>query len=316
MDLSKIRTLLITKWDLANPEFAQTISCHGSDNVFFRSDGKQYIFRIIFSSPDAIHNGSQIYEYLHEQCIPTSLPLKMNDGEYVLAAPEYLPREAGYSVHHFVEGEEELDTSRYDLYLEDMTKWLARFHSALHRLNPSDLNLKGSVPNKPSLGFSDILLENIPDDDLVHEMLERWNHWNDHLDCNSLTYGFIHGDLGPGANFLLKDNKVTAIIDLINTRYGYYLEDLGTFLMYSNLYKEENREQFNLFRDLYLQYSPMNTDEFDHWPYMLLWRFLIQALYFSYRLNTGYTQGEDETGNNKGFDDAIAMLQYWKEQFL
>ena len=63
-----------------------------------------------------------------------------------------------------------------------------------------------------------------------------------------------------------------------------------------------------------MQTAPIEEQEFELFEFFVLWRFLIQALYFGWRLETGYTQGvESDEENKNGFNYALEVLDYFKE---
>ena len=124
-----------------------------------------------------------------------------------------------------------------------------------------------------------------------YPMYDFYNKWKENINFEELTAGLTHGDPGPGCNILLKDNTVSGIIDLINVQFNYYLADIGTFVMYGRLYLKENKDLLDRFIQFYLPNSPIDEKEIELLPFFILRRFLIQALYFGWRIRIGYTQG-------------------------
>jgi len=229
-------------------------------------------------------------------------------------------REAGYSIHTFIEGDDEIDKTKLGSYIDSLGLEMGKFHTALHEFDLSKLDLRKrqiSDYQSTGIGFHSHLEDSIPDHPLVQEMYQFWLNWRDTLDLTIFTSGIVHGDIGPGCNIMIDNQEVTGFIDLIGVGGGLYMTDIASFAMYGGfLFIEERTEWFDIFKKNYLQTGPISSEEFEMLPFFILWRFLIQALYIGWRKRTDYTQGNTEDEDNQsGMNDAIAMLQFWKDQY-
>ena len=305
-------------------DFGDVISNFGSDNIIFSSENEKYVFRIIYSHPDKIHNSSQVYEQLREEGLPVPFPIKTDSDEYVVDAyDEEREDMIGYSIHSYVKGIEDIDGYKLENIIEELATIFGRLHTTLHNMEPEKFDLQGITPQEMKeasqnieVGFSSVFVKDPPSHPLVQEMLKLWRHWRSTIDFSKYTAGLIHGDMGPGANMLLTNGKVTGLVDFIEVGFGYYIQDVGSFALYAELYRKERQEIYKRFKQAYLQTAPIGEEEFELFEFFVLWRFLLQALYFGWRLDTGYTQGvKSDEGNKKGFDDALQYLGYFKEVY-
>lgn len=307
--------------------FGREIANHGSDNIIFSvEDGSNYIFRLVFFNSWRMFVGSQFYEYLYNKGIPTALPVKTDDGAYFIDAGDAYPdRDAAYTVHTYIEGEEGIDKTKLGDIIEELAMWLGKLHRSLMDLDLSTFDLGEVDANDLEKEYEAVsfkfdpsspMSETIPDHPLVQEMYKIWNKWGEQLDETNLTKGLVHGDIGPGCNIMVKSRKVSGIIDLFGLNYGYYMEDVGSFVMYGGLLRAERLAWLEQFKQVYLHYAPISHEEMDLLPFFVLRRYLVQALYFGWRIRVGYEQGNtEEEDNDKGFQDALDMLNFWKSDF-
>jgi len=131
----------------------------------------------------------------------------------------------------------------------------------------------------------------------------------DELFKSNLTKGIIHHDLKPG-DFFTEQNKFTGILDLNGAGYSYLINELGTWVMYTSLYKPENTIHLKNFIKSYLEHSKIPIEELKFIPLLLKSRTFVQFFYFAYRCFNNITQGlgEGET-NMQGFEDGISLVE-------
>lgn len=289
-----------------------------SSNFVVETDRGKFLFRFLFNTPEKITRGAILLQLFVDIGISTPLPVLNRQGKYFSSIDET----TCIFVQTFIEGSEDLTKPEYVSMIEEYGKAMGRFHRLsstieISKIKPMDLAIEISH----ELSYIDMVAEItkgflvLPDSEYIRSQHKAWlskyKEITKLMKQNKLhlTKCLIHGDAGPGTNILSKNGIITGFIDLMGARNGFVLYDIGSFMMYGGLYAERNGELFKRFITSYLAENPIR-EELKYIGFFLKARFLLQVLFFTYRILIGYTQGVDnEDDNQTGYNDGVEMLE-------
>jgi Ser/Thr protein kinase RdoA (MazF antagonist) len=300
-------------------------SGHESDNVKFSTSEGDYVLKLHFYPQlDSIRDKMHLHELLHEAGVKIPIPIKTRDKDFVAI----YDKENLLVVHTFISGkpiqrEDEKTMFRW-------MKWFGKQFGIYHKKS-KDIPLekiKQKVKNEEIGSISpppgdwvldrykerDTILPEHEKNEKIIESFEQFVKIVDEIDMSKFTAGLTHGDIFPG-NFFKENGELKGILDF-GGGYDYLASDLGTWVMYTSLYKPENRDHFKDFIKPYLKHSEIPVEELKLVPLLLKSRSYLQYFYFAFRIHNNITQGlEDEEleeapkHNWKGFTDGIYLVE-------
>jgi Ser/Thr protein kinase RdoA (MazF antagonist) len=300
-------------------------SGHESDNVKFSTPEGDFVLKLHFYPQlDGIRDKMNTHDLLHEAGVKVPIPINTRKKDFVAK----YDKENLLVVHTFISGE--------PIYREDektMFSWMKWFGKQFGIFHKKSKNIplekiKQRVKNKDMDSISpppgdwvldrykernSILPEHEKNEKILKDFVQFLKIVRE-LDMSSFTAGLTHGDIFPG-NFFKKNEELTGILDF-GASYECLVSDLGTWVMYTSLYKPENRDYLKNFIKPYLKYSEIPIEELKIVPLLLKSRAYLQYFYFAFRIHNNITQGLEEEElkdaskhNWKGFTDGIYLVE-------
>lgn len=121
----------------------------------------------------------------------------------------------------------------------------------------------------------------------------------------SLTFGWLHCDPSPAA-FRIADDGTPGLTDWTGAEVGPLLYDVATYVSHVG-----RRDDAQAFLDAYVASGGVGREELDaHLDTMLLYRWAVQAAFWSFRILTA-----DPTGKERSAED-VAGLEHAHEELL
>ncbi len=278
-----------------------------STNYHIQTSKGEFVLRIIHDKKEDIEFGMLVHDYLSNHGIKTPKPIYSKNGTFT-----HLYENQFYIFQTYVPG-----TSIYepleaiDPLLPFFGQELGRIHSVLIKMNEDFGEKQLKCKGESFSWLQEMGGKFMPDNEYVKSQYSLWQEQIRNVEETSLSMGIIHGDVGP-KDFFFKNNEFTGIMDFNATQYGYFLSDVVSMMMYSDLIYPNRTEQFTIFIKNYLKTAPVDKKELRHLKILLSARWFIQIFYHQYRFVEQITQGMEEQDyeeNLNGVKDGIDFLK-------
>ena len=209
-------------------------SGHQSDNYLITTSKGKFVIKVFYESKInsvSLESIMYVHEYLTSHGIKTTCPVRNKSGNLSM---KY--KGVTIALQTFLEGKSHISrpTSRlFALY----GKELGMVDNALRNLKLKSIKKFDGGPVKfvskieSKHRLTDLYLSN--QFLLLKKEFSR-------IPVKNLTKSIIHGDSGPG-NFIVKNGKITGIIDFGALRIDYMICDVAFFLSRANLYSIKDK---------------------------------------------------------------------------
>ncbi len=295
-------------------------SGHESDNIKVTTERGDYVIKYFPQEPEHLREVIILQDLLFSKGVKLPQPIKTITDDFVV---EYSPTET-IAIQSFVSGEaivfRDKDPEKMFSLMSWFGKCLGEFHYLSKSINESEIRQRipredffdqtsGMQWVKEQYEKAETQLPQHEKNKTILKEFEIYLKEIDELFSSDMTLGIIHTDLKPG-DFFAENNELTGILDFNGAHYSYIINELGTWVMYSSLYKPKNKTNFQTFIKFYLEHSKIPMQELIFIPMLLKGRAFVQFFYFAYRIHNNITQGlgEGET-NLKGFEDGINLVE-------
>lgn len=281
-----------------------------SNNIMVKIGERKLVLRKVYLPKEVIHNGAGVYNYLYEVGLNVPAILQTNKGEYSVGSDE-----GQYVLQTFIEGEERITGELFIKNLGGFAQLFGLLHRTLYESEKKRWKSAGKYFMDHTLLINRIKEVDstwlaIPDIQYVRDQHSQWVDELKEIPLKKLTKGVIHGNIGPNANILHINGKISGFTNFFEARYGYYLFDLATFMMYGQLFHKDNAELTKHFLLSYLDTGPIRRKEIKYLRFFLRMRFLLQVMFFAKRTELGHLQGvESKKENLQGLEDGIKFLK-------
>ncbi len=294
-------------------------SGHESDNVKISTTKGDFVLKYFPRESGGIIETLILQDLLISKEVKLPKPIKTTDGNLVV---EYSPTET-ITVQSFIPGQAIVfRDNRVKMYslMPWFGKHLGEFHFRSNSIQESEIRksitredffdlTSGLDWVKEQYNKADTQIPSHEKNQMVLKEFEIYLEEMEEIFSSNLTKGIIHSDLKPG-DFFAENNELTGILDFNGAFYSYLINELGTWTMYTSLYKLENKVHFQNFIKPYLEHSKIPIGELKFIPILLKGRSFIQYFYFAYRSYNNITQGLDEGETNmQGFEDGIRLVE-------
>ncbi|WP_196886847.1 phosphotransferase [Aureivirga sp. CE67] len=222
-----------------------------SHNYLISEENQKYVFRVYFKdwrTREEIEEEIKLLNYLHQNGISVSFPLKDTDGNYIqeVEAPEGKRFAVlfSYADGDFVRNPDEKDCFEFGKTIAKMHQLLE--NQSLKRINYNAESLIGWAYEKSKEMFS----EEISSMQYFKRAKEKVEIAFDKADKTQLKKGVVHLDLWY--QNMKKDNGKFTFFDFDNCGNGFLFLDLSYALML--LFKNEpNKELFVILREAFYE---------------------------------------------------------------
>jgi Ser/Thr protein kinase RdoA (MazF antagonist) len=313
--------IINSKYDLGEKITISSLeSGHESDNFKISTEQGDYVLKYFPRESKGIIESFILQDLLFSQGVKLAKPIKTKSGDFVV---EYSSTET-LAVQSFVNGSaivfRDVDPEKMFTLMSWFGQHLGEFHylsksikesKIRERIKREDFYDRSSGLNwiKEQYNNSNTLLPEHSKNEFVLKEFEKYLKEMGEIFNSSLALGIIHSDLKPG-DFFVENDKLTGILDFNGAFYSYLMSELGTWVMYTSLYKPENKTYFQNFIKPYLDYSKTPVEELKYLPVFFKGRGFVQFFYFAYRICNDITQGLDEGESNfDGFEDGIKLVE-------
>ena len=295
-------------------------SGHQSDNVRISTDRGEYVVKYLPQDSDSLKETLILQDILFSHGVKLPKPVKTITGDLLVE----LSQNETIVVQSFIPGEAIADRFKNPEKMFSLMPWfgkhLGEFHYKSKSINELEIRQRitreefydstlGNQWVKEQYSKSDMILPPHEKNERILSEFEIYLKEINEVYKNNLTKGIIHTDIKPG-DFFAKNEKLTGILDFNGAYYSYIMNELGTWVMYTSLYKEENKSYFQDFIEAYLEVSEIPLEELKFLSTFLKSRFFVQYFYFAFRIHNDITRGLDEGETNMdGFKDAIRFVE-------
>jgi amicoumacin kinase len=216
----------LTKQDfeevLENYDVGKLISCKRiftAANLIYKIDTRRgkFVLKIYLNSPqDSIKNQIELMDFLNDKGIV--VPKNLNT---LRKEPLLLWKGNKITIQEFIEGQKKQYVNK------ELAKDMGKKYGALNKSLSKYKTNSRKIENKNINQFNLLKWKTIslPDIDIKEESKKVINEIKK-LNERKLSRTLIHGDLGEG-NFLVKDNKISAILDFDNINRNYLVCELA-----------------------------------------------------------------------------------------
>lgn len=265
--------------------FKQIRSGHQSDNYLITTSNGKFVIKVFYESkvnPNSFLDVMRVSEYLALHKIKTTRPIRTKSGSLTL---DYKRKTIGLQT--FLEGKSHI--------AKPSNKLFGLYGSELGKADNVLRNLKLESIKKfeggPVKFVSKIESKHRLTDPYLCSQFALLKKEFSEIPVKSLTKSIIHGDSGPG-NFIVKDDKITGIIDFGAVRMDYMLSEVSFFLSRAHIYGIKDRLKYLAFIKEYVKASKIRKDEI-RWLRTFVKAAIFCDLIFSYVANnkeklTGY----------------------------
>ncbi len=250
--------IVLNNYDIGGfKNFKKIRSGHQSDNYLITTSKGKFVVKVFYESEVDSNSLSDIlfvHEYLAKHGIKTTRPLRTKLGNLYT---EYKDRTI--ALQTFLEGESHTHRPTkhlFSLYGEELGK-------ADYVLRSLKLKSLTKFEGGPMKFISKIESKHPLTDKYLGSQFALLKEEFNNIPVKDLTISVIHGDSGPG-NFIVKDNKITGIIDFGAVRIDYMLAEIAFFLARADLYTMKDKSNYLTFIKSYIESSHINK-------YELLW---------------------------------------------
>ena len=241
-----------------------------SNTSFVVEDQKnKYVLRVYAQdskTSDEIIFEIDFQDYLREHGIPIPLIYKNTLGEE-LSIVEIDGKQWQCILMQFVEGKSVTVHPSSELISE-----LAQLQAKIHILGVEFAKTKDKT-TKVLSDLQDSIAEKLTDIPVktkeVLDFIERAKKYRYHLDEN-LPYGYNHLDIDFDGNVLVKDHKVSAIVDFDDLKYSPAVVCLGYSLW--NILDDEGVNSMKYYLSEYRKIRPLNSLEMEALPHVIFFR--------------------------------------------
>ncbi|NHJ49358.1 MAG: phosphotransferase [Asgard group archaeon] len=295
-------------------------SGHESDNVKITSEKGDFVVKYFPREPDNIRESFILQDLLFSKGIKLAKPIKTKSDDFVV---EYSPTET-IVVQSFVNGEaivfRDVDPEKMFNLMRWFGKHLGEYHFLSKSINESEIRTRITREDfydrssgldwlKEQYSKAGTQLPSHDKNEYVLKEFEKYLKEMDEIFNSNLSLGIVHTDLKPG-DFFVESDKLTGILDFNGAFYTYLMSELGTWIMYTSLFKPENKVYFQDFIKPYLEHSKIPLEELRYLPAFFKERAFVQFFYFAYRIHNNITQGLSEGETNiEGFEDGIDLVE-------
>jgi len=295
-------------------------SGHESDNVKVTTERGEFVIKYFSREPKGVRENIILQDLLFSIGVKLPQPIKTVTDDFVV---EYSPKET-VTIQSFISGEEIVDRYKDPEKMFSLMSWfgkhLGEFHYLSKSINESEIRQRisredffdrtsGTKCVKEQYEKAETQLPQHEKNKMVLKEFEVYLKEVEELFSSDMSLGIIHTDLKPG-DFFAENNKLTGILDFNGAFYSYIINELGTWVMYTSLYKSENKTYFQNFIKSYLKHSKIPIQELLFIPMLLKGRAFVQFFYFAYRNYNNITQGLSEGETNfQGFENGINLVE-------
>jgi Ser/Thr protein kinase RdoA (MazF antagonist) len=295
-------------------------SGHQSDNVKVTTEKGEYVVKYFPQESASLVESMILQDLLFSKGVKLPQPIKTVSNDFFV---EFSETET-IAIQSFIRGEDIVDRDNDPEKMYSLMSWFGKHIGEFHCLSSSidKAELRKRIKRKDFFDLSggtnwikeqydnaDTILPDHPMNDKILEEFETYLKEIDALYKSNLSLGIIHTDLKPG-DFFVENGELTGILDFSGAFYSFIISELGTWIMYTSLYKPENKIHFETFIKSYLESSKIPMHELKFIPVFLKGRAFVQFFYFAYRIHNNITQGlgEGET-NFEGFEHGIELVE-------
>jgi len=295
-------------------------SGHESDNAKVTTKRGEYVIKCFSQEPEGLRETIFLQKLLFSKGVKLPQPIMTVTDDFVV---EYSPTET-IAIQSFISGEAVADRFKTPEKMFKQMSWFGKYLGEFHFLSKSitETEIRQKIARedffdlttgmnwvKEQYDNADTQLPQHEKNDLILKEFVIYLKEIEEIFSSNLIKGIIHSDLKPG-DFFVENNEFTGILDFNGAFYSYLINELGTWVMYTSLYKPENKEHFQNFIKPYLKHSEIPIEELKFIPILLKGRAFIQYFYFAYRIYNNITQGLDEGETNMdGFEDGIRLVE-------
>ena len=322
MNLEKalIKDIIYKNYDLGEVIAITTLeSGHESDNLLIETTKGKVVLKFFSKEIEDLEESIILQDLLYAKGVKLPQPIKTKDNDLavkhgsskVIAIQSFITGEA----ITFRDNEEKMFS-----LMNWFGKHLGEFHYLSKLITKKEISSKIKRKNffdqSSGLKWMIEIFENantiIPPHKQSKKILKEFEIYlteAEELFRSDITQGIIQSDIKPG-DFFAENNTLTGILDFNDASYAHLMNELGTWVMYTSLYKPENKKFFQDFIKSYLEYSKVPINELKYIPLFLKGRAFVQFFYFAYRIHNGIIQGLEEGETNMdGFQDGIDLVE-------
>ncbi|MGC9781320.1 MAG: phosphotransferase [Candidatus Heimdallarchaeota archaeon] len=295
-------------------------SGHESDNVKFSTDKGEYVIKYFSQEPGSVREKVFLQQLLFLKGVKLPEPIQTITDDFVV---EHSPKET-ITIQSFIPGEaivfRDKDPEKMYKLMSWFGKHLGEFHFLSKSIDESEIRQRikredyydrtsGLLWVKEQYSKRDTILPPHEKNEMIIKEFEIYLEEVEEIFSSNLTIGVVHTDLKPG-DFFVQNNELSGILDFNGAFYSYLINELGTWIMYTSLYKPEIKKHFQNFIKPYLEHSKIPENELKFIPMFLKGRAFVQYFYFAYRNYNKITQGLDDGETNiQGFEDGISLVE-------
>lgn len=229
-------------------------SGHQSDNYLITTSKGKFVIKVFYKSKInsvSLESIMYVHEYLISHGIKTTCPVRNKSGNLCM---NY--KGVAIALQTFLEGKSHISRSTSRLF--------ARYGKELGRTDNVLRNLKLKSIKKfeggPVKFVSKIESKHrLTDPYLSNQFLLLKKEFSV-IPVKNLTKSIIHGDSGPG-NFIVKNGKITGIIDFGAMRIDYMICEVAFFLSRAHLYGINDKSKYLLFMTAYVKASGISKND-------------------------------------------------------
>ena len=272
-----------------------------SDNYTLLTDRGKYCLRLIYQKQQRLEYVLGLYADLADQGIPTARPFPTVEGRLFV-----LHQGTAVAIQTFVEGVSAAEDPRH---LSVYGQVLGRLHAALAAAGLERLEGEG----KGCLASLRMFAEWFPPDPWVRGQYEALEQDLSRLPLSTYTRCVVHGDCGP-KDFYFEGDRLAGILDFGAAHPDYVLYDLATMMMFTRIFAQEKRAEYESFVQAYREAFPLPREELLGLHALLRTRLLIQVGHSWRRYCRGEFQGLASPEENlEGIEEDKAMLRLMEE---
>ena len=272
-----------------------------SENYTLLTDRGKYCLRLIYEQERRVEYVLGLCEVLPDRGIPTARPVPTVEGRLFV-----LHRGTPAAIQTFVEGISAADDPKP---LPVYGQVLGRLHAALAAAGLEGLEGEG----KGCLASLRMFAEWFPPDPWVRGQYEALEQDLARLPLSTYTRCVVHGDCGP-KDFYFEGDRLVGILDFGAAHPDYVLYDLATMMMFTRIFTQEKRAEYESFVRAYREAFPLPREELHGLHALLRTRLLIQVGYSWRRYRRGEFQGLASPEENlEGIEEDKAMLRLMEE---
>ena len=291
---------------------------HESDNSKVVTDKGEFAIKLLYHGEEIAYRKMIVLDLLTSHGIKAPKPIKTIDNKYYVIYKANIP----IMVTSFIHGNPIAyrETGEHFKHMEFFGREIGNFHRISKAIPLSEIEEFCSQEEIHSSSFAGgWVVERYEEADKIlpkHEknewILTGFEEWIKDIDTIieklNLSKGITHGDLFPGA-FFVQNNELTGILDF-SGGYLHFMGELGRWIMYTELHKQENADYFKKFIVPYLKHSEISIEELKAIPHFYRSNGYVQFFYFAWRCYHNLTHGLGEAETNMdGFTDGISIIE-------